>query len=48
MYLSAFGTFLLILIAPAFVAAIPLSIIAIVRATKVQAELNKMKKENKE
>ena len=48
MYLSSLGTLFLILVAPALIAAIPLSIVAIVRATRVQSELDKIKKENKE
>ena len=48
MYLSGFDIIFYILIAPALIAAIPLSIIAIVRTVRVQSELDKIKKENKE
>ena len=48
MYLSGFDIIFYILIAPALIAAIPLSIIAIVRTVRMQAELDKIKKENKE
>lgn len=51
MYLSGFDIIFYILIAPALIAAIPLSIIAIVRTVRMQSELDKIKKaseENKE